>query len=379
MRFSMFNQTQITNYFKFVDQSNSTSINSRKFSFFISCFCSTSRFCSSVNRITETSQHQHIATDETSSLKTQQKFKSDVFISNSSSTSRVCFSINQNARISHIAFETNFTSLIKSTKASSLEIQQRIKIRVSIDKSKSKYRVAADVDYINKNIHVETSLTNAKKYNSNKSSIKRFKSFKSVVFINSFNSTFRFCFSINQTTKISQHQHIAIDEASSLKIQQKFKFNIFNSNFSSTSRICFSVNQNARISHIALDEILSSISCRSFKFFNSVIFSNSFNSTLRFCLLINSKSIMSQILVSIYEFQIFQSADDLRLNRVFAFSNNNTSLSSSLSYASRYSRRNDVERKKKNNVTSMHWVNDIQKWYLNHVMNDNFDRIQNII
>ena len=30
-------------------------------------------------------------------------------------------------------------------------------------------------------------------------------------------------------------------------------------------------------------------------------------------------------------------------------------------------------------VTSMHWINDIQKWYLNHVMNDNFDRVQNVI
>ena len=30
-------------------------------------------------------------------------------------------------------------------------------------------------------------------------------------------------------------------------------------------------------------------------------------------------------------------------------------------------------------VTSMHWVNNIQKWYLNHVMNDNFNKIQNVI
>ena len=354
MRFSMSDQIQIISYFKSADQSNFTSINSRKFSLFINCLCSTFRFCLSVNRIAETSQHQHIAIDETSSLETQQKFKSDVFINNSSSTSRICSSINQNARTSHIALETNLTSLIKSTKTSSLEIQQRIKTRVSIDKSKSRYRVVADVDHINKNIRVETSLTNAKKYNSNKSSIKRFKSFKSAVSINSFNSTFRFCFSVNQTAETSQHQHIAIDEASSLKTQQKLKFNIFSSNFSSTSRVCFSVNQNAKTSHIAFDEILNSISCRSFKFFNSVIFSNSFSSTLRFCLLINNKSIMSQILVSIYEFQILQSADDLRLNRVFALSNNDTSLSSSFSYAFRYSRRDDAERKKKNNVTSMH-------------------------
>ena len=77
MRFSLFSmsdQIQITNYFKFVDQSNFTSIksiNSRKFS---------------------------------------------LFINNLNSTSRICFSVNQDARTSHIAFETNFTS-------SSLETQ----------------------------------------------------------------------------------------------------------------------------------------------------------------------------------------------------------------------------------------------------------------
>ena len=165
MRFSlssMFNQIQIINYFKFVNQSNFTSIKSIKFSIFINCF---------------------------------------------NSTLRICFSINQDARISHIALETNFTSLIKS----------RIKTRASIDWLKSKYLVVADVDHSIKNIRVETSLTNAKKYNSIKSSIKRFKSFKSVVSINSLNSTSRFCSSVNQITEISQHQYIAIDEISSLK------------------------------------------------------------------------------------------------------------------------------------------------------------------
>ena len=126
-RFLMSNQIQIINYFKFSDQSNFTLIKSIKFNTFISYF---------------------------------------------NSTFRICFSINQNARTSHIALETNFTLLIKSIKALNLETQQEIKIRVSIDSSKSKYLVVVDIDYINKNIRVETSLTNAKKYNSIKSLIK---------------------------------------------------------------------------------------------------------------------------------------------------------------------------------------------------------------
>ena len=175
----MSDQIQIINYFKFADQSNSTSIKSNKFNTFINCF---------------------------------------------NSTFRICFSINQDAKISHIAFETNFTSLIKSIKASSLKTQQRIKIRVSINSSKSKYFVAANVNHINKNIRVETSLTNARKYNSIKSSIKSsfksFKSFKSVVVINSFDSTFRFCSSVNQ---IAETSHIAFDVISNFTSYQLIK------------------------------------------------------------------------------------------------------------------------------------------------------------
>ena len=153
VRSSMSDQIKIINYFKSADQSNSTSIKSIKFNTFISCL---------------------------------------------NSTSRVCYSVNQNAKISHIALETNFTSLIKS----------RIKIRASIDSSKSRYLVAADVDHSIKDIRVETSLTDAKKYNSIKSSIKssikRFKSLKFVVFINSLNSTFRFSLSVNHDSVMSQ-------------------------------------------------------------------------------------------------------------------------------------------------------------------------------
>ena len=290
-------------------------INSRKFNLFINCFCSTFRFCSSINRITKISQHQHIAIDEASNLKIQQKFKFNVFINNFNSTSRICSSINQNARISHIAFETNFTSLIKSTKTSSLKTQQKIKIRVSIDSSKSRYFVVADVDHINKNIRVETSLTNAKKYNSIKSLIKSIEKLKFNNFNNKFNSTSRVCFSINQIAEISQYQHIAIDKA---KLFKSFKF---------------------------------------------AVIINSFNSTFRFSLSINHDSVMSQMLISISSridfFRVLINQQiDLRFNnsifisifistRVFVVSNNDTSSSSSFSYAFKYSRRDDVEKKRK--------------------------------
>ena len=253
--FSMFDQIQIINYFKFVDQSNSTSIKSIKFNTFINCFNSTSRICFSVNQIAKTSQHQHIAIDETSNSKIKQKFKFDVFINNFNSTSRVCSSINQDARISHIASETNFTSLITSTKTSSLKIQ-KIKIRVSIDSLESRYLVAANVDHINKDIRVETSLTNAKRYNSIKSSIKsieklKFKSIKSIEklkfnnFNSKLNSTSRVRFSINQIAETWQYQHIAIKSTEKFK---SIKFSTFISCFNSTSRFCFSINHDSLIS-----------------------------------------------------------------------------------------------------------------------------------
>ena len=163
--------------------------------FSFNCFNSTSRFCSSVNRVTEISQYRRIAIDETFDLKIQQKIKN-------------CFSFR--------FFE-------------------------------QKYIVVADVDYINKNIRVETLLTNAKKYNSIKSSIKSI---------------------------------------------EKLKFNIFNNKFNSTFRFRLSINQDAEISHIDF------ISCRSFKFFKFVVFINSLNSTFRFSLSINHDSIISQMLIS---------------------------------------------------------------------------------
>ena len=136
--------------------------------------------------------------------------------------------------------------------------------------SQQEYIVATNVYHINKNIHVETSLTNAKKYNSIKSAIKLFKSFKSFnkfkfnIFSSKFNSTSRICFLINQVARISQYQHIAID---------------------STSRFCFSVNQITKTSYIDFT------SCRSFKVFKFVVFVNSFNSTFRFSLSVNHDSL----------------------------------------------------------------------------------------
>ena len=113
--FSMSDQVKITSYFKFVDQS----FKSFKFNAFINCFCSTLRIFFSINRATETSQYQQIAIDEISN---QREFKS-------------------------------------------FEMQ-------SLCTFQQKYIVATNVYHINKNIRVETSLTNAKKYNSIKSSIK---------------------------------------------------------------------------------------------------------------------------------------------------------------------------------------------------------------
>ena len=151
MRFSMFNQIQIINYFKFADQSNSTSIKSIKFNTFISCLNSTFRICFSINQNARTSQHQHIAIDETSSLETQQKLKFSIFSSRFSSTSRFCFSVNQIAETSQYQ-------------------------HIEIDKIKS--------------------LKSFK-------SIKLFKSLNSVAIISTFNSTFRFSLSINHDSLIS--------------------------------------------------------------------------------------------------------------------------------------------------------------------------------
>ena len=141
MRFLMFNQIKIINYFKSVDQS----FKSFKFSAFINCFCSTFGVYFSVNRTAETSQYQQIAIDETFDLKNQQKIKN-------------CFSLNE---------------------------------------FRQKYIVVADLYHTNKNIRLETSLTNARKYNSVKSSNKSIEKFKFSIFNSRFNSTSRFRFSFN--------------------------------------------------------------------------------------------------------------------------------------------------------------------------------------
>ena len=200
--FSMFDQIKIINYFKFVDQS----FKSFKFNVFINCFCSISRICFSVNRVTEISQYQNIAIDEIFDLETQQKIK-NCFLSRS--------------------FE-------------------------------QEYIVVADVDYIKKDIRVETLLTNAKKYNYNsiKSSIKLFKSLKSFrkFKFSIFNSISRVCSSVNQLAETSQYQHIEIDKIKSLKSFKSIKLlkslnsaAIINS-LNSTFLFSLSVNHDSLIS-----------------------------------------------------------------------------------------------------------------------------------
>ena len=143
-RFSIFDQTQITSYFKSVSQS----FNSIKFNAFSSSFCSTSRICFSVNSAAKIPQYQNVAINETSN---QQRFK---------------------------AFEIQ----------SFCTFQQE-------------YMTAADVDHINKNIRVRTPLQKTRKYNliisSIKSLIKSVKSFKIAVFISCFSSALRISLSVN--------------------------------------------------------------------------------------------------------------------------------------------------------------------------------------
>ena len=102
-RFSMFDQTQIINYFEFVDQFNFKSL---KFKFFINSFCSTFRICFSINQVAKTSQYQYIAIDKIKSFKSIKlikSFKFAVFINLFNSTSRICFSVNQMTKTSQIA------------------------------------------------------------------------------------------------------------------------------------------------------------------------------------------------------------------------------------------------------------------------------------
>ena len=200
MRFSfssMFDQIKIINYFKFVDQS----FKSFKFNAFINCLCSKFRIYFSINRTAETSQYQQIAIDETLN---QRKFKS-------------------------------------------FEMQ-------SLCTFQQEYIVVVDVDYININIRVETTLTNAKKYNSIQSSIKSTEKLKFNNFNNEFNSTSRVCFSINQIVKISQYQHIAIDK---IKLFKSLKFVVFINSFNSTFRFSLSINHDSIMS-----QMLISISSR---------------------------------------------------------------------------------------------------------------------
>ena len=75
-------------------------------------------------------------------------------------------------------------------------------------------------------------------------------SFKSNVFINCFNSTFRICFSINRTTNISQYCHIAIDTISNIMIQSKIEFYVFVKQFKQKNIVIINnnnINKNNRV------------------------------------------------------------------------------------------------------------------------------------
>ena len=139
---------------------------------------------------------------------------------------------------------------MKSIKASILKTQQKIKNRVSIDSSKSKYLVVVDVDYINKNIRVEMLLTNAKEYKSIKLSIKSIEKFR--FNNNKFNSRSRIYFSINQIAETSQYQHIAIKKN---KLFISFKSVVFINAFNSTLSFSLSIIHE-------ISQILISISSR---------------------------------------------------------------------------------------------------------------------
>ena len=177
MRSSMPDQTQITNYFKPVGQSNSTSINSFKSSSFISCscLCSTSRASFSVNQVARTPQYQHIAADAISNLGIQRRLKAP----------------------------------------------------------KQEYMADADVDHTNRDTHVERLLTIAEEFKASiKTSIKsadssKAKRLKSSPLISCLCSAFRLCSSVNQAAGTSQYQRIAADQTSDLENQSKAKMQSF--------------------------------------------------------------------------------------------------------------------------------------------------------
>ena len=100
IRFSMFRQIEKINCYKFVDQSNLTSINSFKSNIFINCFNSTFRICFSINRNAKISQNAINKIKSFKSFKSNKSIKFAVFIICFCSTFRICFSINRTTKIS---------------------------------------------------------------------------------------------------------------------------------------------------------------------------------------------------------------------------------------------------------------------------------------
>ena len=161
-------QTKITSYFKPAGQSNPTSAKSAKSSTFTSCPSSAPRPCPPANRAAGTPQYRRIATDETPDLETQQKTKN-------------C--------------------------SSSRPFGQE-------------YIAVAGVDHTNKDIRVETPLTNAKGYNSVKSSAKSAEKLKSSISSSRPSSTPRACSPANQDARTP---HIAPEANLTSLIKSRIK------------------------------------------------------------------------------------------------------------------------------------------------------------
>ena len=159
--FSIFDQIKIINYFKFADQSNSTSIKSIKFNIFINCFNSTSRVCFSIN---QNARISHIALDKTLSstlCRSFKFFKFVVFINSFNSTLHFSLSVNHNSIMSQmlisISSRIHFFRVLINQQMIYVSI-----IRFSVA-FKQRYFVSSMSSYRHLNIRVETTLKEKRK------------------------------------------------------------------------------------------------------------------------------------------------------------------------------------------------------------------------
>ena len=306
MNSSMSDQIKITSYFKSVDQSSSTSINSFKSSSLISCSRSTSRVFFSVNQIARTSQYQHIANDAISNLKIQRRFK--VFKQEYIADADVIH-INENIRVERFSTITKEVNVVKSSikSADSSKIKW-LKSNSLTSELCSTLRIYLSINQVARTSHItiDANLT----YKLLIKSLKSSKSFKSVVFINSLNSTFRLCSSVNRTAKISQYQHIEIDQTSNLEDESKIKTqslrqkylvdaDVIHINIDIRVETTLTKAKKYKLSKSIKSMIKSFKSIKLIKSLKSAVFVNSFCSTLRFSLSINHDLITSRILIAV--------------------------------------------------------------------------------